>query len=401
MYSLGVPVGVLVDRRGTRPFVLVGAVLLVSGYFPLHWAYDSAGSSLALLCFFSFLTGLGSCMSFAAAVKTSALNWPHHRGTATAFPLAAFGLSAFFFSSLGGFLFPGDPSAFLKLLAWGTFGLTFTGFFFLKVYPHSSAYRALPDSQRRRPSSCSAGAQRLRRASSSADGKMCGAPHTLMHADPDTGTSPGSSAGWPERSTATPQPSSPEARLGPSALPEDTEDRASAVDETSSLMSSCSSAAGENVVASSVNMDRSHRIDIRGFALLGARSFWLLFLIMAILAGIGLMTIKYVAPFLPPLVTPLLTLTRSASNIGNDVNALWKRFDDSVGQDFLVHRQQMHVSILSVCSFVGRLLSGESAQPLAGTYLCSLETLTCCTTKVWDPTSSLNPCTPVGSGACS
>ena len=48
-----------------------------------------------------------------------------------------------------------------------------------------------------------------------------------------------------------------------------------------------------------------------------------------------------------------------ASNIGHDVNALWKRYDDTVKESFLIQRQQMHVSILSVGSFVGRLLSGK------------------------------------------
>jgi hypothetical protein len=53
-------------------------------------------------------------------------------------------------------------------------------------------------------------------------------------------------------------------------------------------------------------------------------------------------------------------LTRDThSNIGHDVNALWKRYDDTVDEAFLVRRQQMHVSILSVGSFCGRLLSGE------------------------------------------
>lgn len=46
------------------------------------------------------------------------------------------------------------------------------------------------------------------------------------------------------------------------------------------------------------------------------------------------------------------------SNIGNDANVLWKHYDSSKGEEFLVHRQQMHVSILSIGSFVGRLLSG-------------------------------------------
>jgi hypothetical protein len=49
----------------------------------------------------------------------------------------------------------------------------------------------------------------------------------------------------------------------------------------------------------------------------------------------------------------------SHSNIGQDVKALWKLYDDSVEEAFLVHRQQMHVSILSVGSFCGRLLSGK------------------------------------------
>ena len=49
------------------------------------------------------------------------------------------------------------------------------------------------------------------------------------------------------------------------------------------------------------------------------------------------------------------------SNIGNDVTALWKHWDDSVDDKFLISRQQMHVSILSVCSFSGRLLSGKIA----------------------------------------
>jgi hypothetical protein len=49
----------------------------------------------------------------------------------------------------------------------------------------------------------------------------------------------------------------------------------------------------------------------------------------------------------------------ASSNIGNDANALWRRYDDSLRDDFLVKNQQLHVSILSLCSFAGRLLSGQ------------------------------------------
>jgi hypothetical protein len=57
-------------------------------------------------------------------------------------------------------------------------------------------------------------------------------------------------------------------------------------------MSKSSSLPGDVLVQSSVDLDRSHRIDIRGWRLLSSIEFWQLFTIMGILAGIGLMTIK-------------------------------------------------------------------------------------------------------------
>ncbi|KAM4064760.1 major facilitator superfamily protein [Hirsutella rhossiliensis] len=323
VYSLGVPVGVLIDRRGPRPFVLFGAALLAIGYFSLHQAYDSASGSVATLCFFSYLSGLGSCMAFAAAVKTSALNWPHHRGTATAFPVAAFGLSAFFFSSLGSIFFPGNPSAFLKLLSWGTFGLTLFGFFFLRVSSHrvheASSRPGSPDPTFRRTLSAEAEAFY---------------PRHRARLVPEPGRST-YDALCRSRSATAPQ-CSPEPGPTATSVPGDAREPQANIDETSSLMPP-PLATPENVVASSVDIDRSRRIDFRGLRLLRTHSFWHLFSIMAILAGTGLMTIN---------------------NIGNNANALWKHFDDSVSKSFLVHRQQMLVSALSVCSFVGRLLSG-------------------------------------------
>lgn len=62
-------------------------------------------------------------------------------------------------------------------------------------------------------------------------------------------------------------------------------------DETSSLVTKTSSVAGE-VFMQSVDLDRSHRVDIRGWDLVRSLEFWQLFIVMAILAGIGLMTIK-------------------------------------------------------------------------------------------------------------
>lgn len=346
MYSMGVPIGLFVDHRGPRPAVIVGSFLLALGYFPIRTAYDNAAGSVALMCFFSYLTGLGGCMAFAASVKTSALNWPHHRGTATAFPLAAFGLSAFFFSVSGSVFFPGNTSAFLMLLAIGTFGLPFVGFFFLRVYPHSS-YHAVPsgsglsDSQQlRRTSSEDAKAYRPRgrggfppdvEPGMSSTTYTTPATPTLLNGG-DRGEAGSAEPSTSESASAEPRNDVEEARP-PSTMTDDPED----IDETSSLVSRSSSLPGDVLVQNSVDMDRSHRVDIRGWRLLASIEFWQLFSIMGILAGIGLMTIN---------------------NIGHNVNALWKHYDDSVSESFLIQRQQMHVSILSVGSFLGRLLSG-------------------------------------------
>jgi len=52
------------------------------------------------------------------------------------------------------------------------------------------------------------------------------------------------------------------------------------------------------------------------------------------------------------------------NNIGNDARALWSHWDDSVSSGFLQKRQAMHVSLLSVMSFIGRLLSGVGSDVL-------------------------------------
>ena len=225
-------------------------------------------------------------MAFAASVKTSALNWPHHRGTATAFPLAAFGLSAFFFSIFG-IIFPGDTSEFLMALAVGTFVLTLGGFFFLRVLPHHSYHsvpggddgKGLSDSQQLRPSS-----------RGESKGGRPGRGNIITEPGTSHQTTPNSSqeAGGVE----SPRPSQDttdqaDVEAGPAMEEADLE-------ETSSLMSnsSASSLPGDVLVQSSVDLDRSHRVDIRGWRLLSNVEFWQFFSIMGILAGIGLMTIK-------------------------------------------------------------------------------------------------------------
>lgn len=286
MYTMGVPIGMFVDDRGSRPAVLAGAFLLAIGYVPLCISFEKAAGSVPVLCFFSYLTGLGGCMAFAGAVKTSALNWPSHRGTATAFPLAGFGLSAFFFSFVGAILFPGSTSSFLLLLAWGTFGLTSIGYFFLKVYPQVS-YQEVP-TQSSEPSS-------------SGRGRSRSVTEPGMLTDPD--------AVHPD--LAVPPQASPGSDASRADILNDTEAGDAPSTETSSLI--VGAAGAEIVRRSSIDQDMSYRLDVRGVKLLFCLDFWQLFSIMAILAGTGLMTIKYVLHF--SLVNLLPTKLTSAKVI--------------------------------------------------------------------------------------
>jgi hypothetical protein len=279
MYSLGIPVGMLVDAKGPRIAVIMGAVLLALGYFPLHQAYDKGSGSMPLLCLFSFFTGVGGCSAFAAAIKTSALNWPHHRGTATAFPLAGFGLSAFFFSIFAQFVTPGDTGDFLMLLASGTFGLVFICFFFLRVLPHPH-YSAVPTADGLSPTN----SNRLHRTKSGESksraqnivepgrSSFAAAPSgededILNQQDVDMGVEATEAVKAPEAVTAE-------------------------VGETSSLMSKTSSSSPGDISIENNVKDHAHRVDIRGLKMLPLGEFWQLFALMGILTGIGLMTIK-------------------------------------------------------------------------------------------------------------
>lgn len=124
--------------------------MLGAGYFPIKKAYDDGAGSMSVVavCFFSFLTGCGSCTAFLAAIKVAAVNWPQHRGTATAFPLSAFGLSALFFTLLSGFAFPANTSKLLLFLAVGTMCLVLGPTIFMRV-PHPHQYQALAQSEDR------------------------------------------------------------------------------------------------------------------------------------------------------------------------------------------------------------------------------------------------------------
>lgn len=285
---------------------------------------------VVLLCFFTFLTGMGGCAAFGGAIKTgifhqqrllnhinsiylAACNFPEHRGTATAFPLAAFGLSALFWSNISTLIFQDDTGRFLLLLALGTSVLSFCSIPFIRVLS-SESYSSLP----RHPSE----SRRLHNPSELR-------PLTEVSEEPDLHGSTAFEHG--QHLAHARQHSS-----ASNARPLTNED-----DERSSLVSNYDYPRPSFDTLDDDYLDKvvpeTHHKDIRGLAMLRTVEFWQLFLTMALLSGIGLMTIN---------------------NIGNSVKALWLYYDDSATDLFIQHRQVMHVSILSFGNFLGRLFSG-------------------------------------------
>lgn len=280
---------------------------------------------VVFLCVFTFLTGMGGCAAFGGSIKTgmlqmhtkdldrvnttilAAANFPEHRGTATAFPMAAFGLSALFWSNLSTLVFKDDTGRFLLLLALGTSILSFTSIPFLRILA-SEPYSSIPHTaHEHNPSDLRSVPEESDLHGSIAFSREQYPAHARSHSA--ASNSQGRAfANDDETSTLVPKHDRP--RPSFDTLDDDFLDEVAI---------------------------EAHQNDIRGVAMLRKVEFWQLFLTMALLSGIGLMTIN---------------------NIGNSVKALWLYYDDSATDLFIQHRQVMHVSILSFGNFLGRLFSG-------------------------------------------
>lgn len=130
--------GRFIDKRGPQTALISAAVLVPIGYAGLSASYNRDWSlhSTTILFFLNLLTGLGNSGGFTAAMNAQAKSWGgSRRGTATALVLSGFGLSAFFYSTLSHFLFPGNTGDYLLLLAFGSMASMLIGLGLIKIIP--------------------------------------------------------------------------------------------------------------------------------------------------------------------------------------------------------------------------------------------------------------------------
>lgn len=176
------------------------------------------------------------------------MSFPERKGTATAFPIAAYGLSAFFFATVA-LAFPHDTPHFLLVLATGTVVLPLISFPFLQT-PEQQNYETIPQHE----------SSILRRT------------RQEKRSRPNTTTQ------------------EHDAELRPSF------EQSSIENDNVSLFSNDSSdEIAEFEISKNIEEDhqrQSSNIDIRGIALIRRLEFWQLFGMLGLLAGVGLMTIK-------------------------------------------------------------------------------------------------------------
>lgn len=129
---LGFLAGVVIDRN-VKASCFIGAVCTFLAYSILDYCYTHESSNLWLLCFGLALVGYGSVSGFYAAVKCCTTNFPHHRGTAGAFPVALYALAGMVFSYFCAKYYGDDIDKVFKFLAVVCSSMIFVGCLTLRI----------------------------------------------------------------------------------------------------------------------------------------------------------------------------------------------------------------------------------------------------------------------------
>ncbi|KAG9321962.1 hypothetical protein KVV02_002845 [Mortierella alpina] len=128
--------GRLVDSRGPRTVGLIAASLLMTGYTGLSLTYSGLFNTFGFVSAFLFLVlvGMGSQAGYMTSVSTNAHNFQAARGLAMGVPIACFGLSALLFAQINNHYYKDDTQSFLLLVAKAIGGTILISVLFLRVY---------------------------------------------------------------------------------------------------------------------------------------------------------------------------------------------------------------------------------------------------------------------------
>ncbi|QLG72417.1 hypothetical protein HG535_0D01250 [Zygotorulaspora mrakii] len=129
---LGFFAGIVIDKS-VAGSCLIGALCTFSAYSILHYCYVHELANVPLIAFGLTLVGFGSVSGFYAAVKCCTTNFPHHRGTAGAFPVALYALAGMLFSTICTEVFGDDVEGIFKFLTYVCSSMIFVGCWTMKI----------------------------------------------------------------------------------------------------------------------------------------------------------------------------------------------------------------------------------------------------------------------------
>lgn len=154
VYSSGPIWGRFVDLRGPRMPFIASSLLLFTGYAGIRYIYDKglapeestiSSTTFILLIICGYITGTGGNAGVTSAINSTAKSFPDNaRATTVGLVLSGFGLSAFLFSSISRLFFPGDTSSFLLVLATGTVCPMIVGYFLVRPIPYARSTPSSP-----------------------------------------------------------------------------------------------------------------------------------------------------------------------------------------------------------------------------------------------------------------
>lgn len=130
----GLPAGLLIDNFGPSLLIIIGSSCIFLGYFISNRIYALQIPSLPLICIAMCLVGFGSGTTFFSCLKAAQANFPHHRGSASAMPIGAYGLSATVFLLVAATFFADDTGQLLLFLSLVCGAVAFCGSWFIHVY---------------------------------------------------------------------------------------------------------------------------------------------------------------------------------------------------------------------------------------------------------------------------
>lgn len=137
---LGFLAGMVIDKNPAIS-CLIGTMCTLFGYATLDYCYQREISSVFLISTALCFVGYGSISGFYAAVKCCTTNFPHHRGTAGAFPVSLYALAGMMYAALCSSLFGDDMGKVFKFLTIVCSAGIFTGCLTIRILVHPKPHR--------------------------------------------------------------------------------------------------------------------------------------------------------------------------------------------------------------------------------------------------------------------